>query len=271
MIIRSVIRAQRWTALSVAATLLLTACGSGFSGTDSDTAISDEQAAGGSATSLPVTTVPPATPPPAAPPPVSTAGQPAAVAPASLASPQALEQRLASLHFDVSPDGVMDDNTRQALIAFQKLSGLPRTGTSDPAVTNALATATVPAPLKPDGGPTRVEIDLGRQVLFLYTNGTLNKILPVSTGTGKRYCEEGKCGIATTPRGSYRIERRISGWRKSDLGRLYNPMYFTGGIAIHGFPSVPPTPASHGCVRIPMGSANTFPGLVPDGTPVFVV
>ncbi len=142
---------------------------------------------------------------------------------------QALEQRLAELRFDVSPDGVMDDNTRQAVIAFQKLNGLPRTGMATPDVTNALATARLPDPLKPDGGPTRVEIDLGRQVLFLYVNGTLNKVLPVSTGTGKRYCDEGKCGIATTPKGSFRIERRISGWRKSDLGRLYNPLYFNGG------------------------------------------
>ncbi|HSH61843.1 MAG TPA: L,D-transpeptidase family protein [Acidimicrobiales bacterium] len=268
--IRSTIRSRRWAALPVAATLLLTACGS-FLGTSEETYVSDEAAAGdGSTTTLPATT----TPPPRTPaPPAPTGAQPAlaAVSPASLASPQALEQRLADLRFDVKPDGVMDDNTGQALVAFQKLNGLPRTGKSDPAVVNALASATLPAPLKPDGEPTRVEIDLGRQVLFLYTNGSLSKVLPVSTGTGKRYCDEGKCGIATTPTGTFRVERRISGWRKSDLGRLYNPLYFKGGIAIHGFPSVPPTPASHGCVRIPMGSANSFPGLVADGTQVIVM
>ena len=203
-------------------------CGS-FLGTSEEAYISDEQAgAGGSPTTLPVT--PFTAPATTAPPPPTAGGQPAAaVSPASLASPQALEQRLAELRFDVSPDGVMDDNTRQAVIAFQKLNGLPRTGMATPDVTNALATARLPDPLKPDGGPTRVEIDLGRQVLFLYVNGTLNKVLPVSTGTGKRYCDEGKCGIATTPKGSFRIERRISGWRKSDLGRLYNPLYFNGG------------------------------------------
>ncbi|MDP8975207.1 MAG: L,D-transpeptidase family protein [Actinomycetota bacterium] len=269
--IKSAITSRRWVALPVAAALLLTGCGS-FLGTSGEDYVSDEAAAsGGSSTTLPVTTSPPL--PPAPTPPAPTAGQPAlaAVSPASLASPQALEQRLADLRFDVTPDGVMDDNTRQALIAFQKLSGLPRTGKSDPAVVDALASATLPSPLKPDGGPTRVEIDLGRQVLFLYLNGTLHKVLPISSGTGKRYCDEGKCGIATTPKGTFRIERRINGWRKSDLGRLYNPLYFTGGIAIHGFPSVPPTPASHGCVRIPMGSADAFPKLVTDGTPVFVI
>jgi lipoprotein-anchoring transpeptidase ErfK/SrfK len=33
-------------------------------------------------------------------------------------------------------------------------------------------------------------------------------------------------------------------------------MYFTGGYAVHGNPSVPPYPASHGCVRVPMWIAD---------------
>ncbi len=258
--------------LPVVAALLLSACGPTMFGTDTEGAVSDEQSSPASVTTRPTTTTTTPRPPTAVANPSATGTpDPAAVSPASLASPLALEQRLAALRFDVSPDGVLDDNSRQALIAFQKLSGLPRTGKPTPDVINALASARLPAPLMPGGGATRVEIDLVRQVLFLYTGGTLNKVLPVSTGTGKRYCDEGKCGIAVTPRGSYRVERRISGWRKSDLGRLYNPLYFNGGIAIHGFPSVPPRPASHGCVRIPMGSADSFPALVPDGTPVFVI
>ena len=32
-------------------------------------------------------------------------------------------------------------------------------------------------------------------------------------------------------------------------------MYFVGGYAIHGNPSVPSFPASHGCVRVPMWAA----------------
>ena len=38
----------------------------------------------------------------------------------------------------------------------------------------------------------------------------------------------------------------------SPLGTLFDPMYFTGGYAVHGNPIVPPYPASHGCVRVPM-------------------
>lgn len=251
--------------LGAVGAVLLTACGPTLFGTKSRAAPPP--------TTITVTTLPPPPPPRAAPSPTPSPSGPAlaAVAPASLASPIALEQRLATLRFDVVPDGALDDNTRHAIIAFQKLSGLPRTGKPTPDVLNALASAGLPAPVVPGGPPNRVEIDLSRQVIFLYLGGSLEKVLPTSTGSGKRYCEEGKCGIAVTPRGSFRVERRISGWRKSELGRLYNPLYFHGGIAIHGFPSVPTTPASHGCVRIPMGAANWFPRMVPDGTPVYVV
>ena len=38
---------------------------------------------------------------------------------------------------------------------------------------------------------------------------------------------------------------------ESSLGMLWRPIYFTGsGYAVHGSTSVPPWPASHGCVRV---------------------
>jgi lipoprotein-anchoring transpeptidase ErfK/SrfK len=78
------------------------------------------------------------------------------------------------------------------------------------------------------------------------------------------------CGDATTPRGNFEVQRRIPGWRESDLGQLYNPLYFTGGFAIHGAPSVPTGPASHGCVRITLSVAEWFPAVVEDGTKVYL-
>lgn len=228
-----------------------------------------------SSTTVPTTTTT-APPPPAPPPPVTTAiGQVPAqgLGPNDRAAQvQALEQRLTELRFDVGKlDDLYDGNTAYAVVAFQKVHGLPRTGRATPDVIERLGTAQLPPPLVPGGGSTRVEIQLSRQVLFLYQNDQLFRILPVSTGSGKRFCSEGRCRNAITPSGSFRVERRVSGWRKSALGRLYNPLYFVGGVAIHGFPSVPNTPASHGCVRIPMQSAGWFPSQVPDGTPVHVV
>ena len=183
----------------------------------------------------------------------------------------ALEQRLNALHYDPGAiDGVFDSSTAFAVVAFQKVTGMARTSRATDDVVAALQAATDPAPLVPGGGAARVEIDVGRQVLFLYLDNALWRVLPVSTGSGERYCVDGECARALTPAGSYRVFERQSGWQTSRLGRLYNPLYFNGGIAMHGSLSVPPYPASHGCVRIPMYEATWFPSKVPNGTPVYV-
>lgn len=185
---------------------------------------------------------------------------------------QALEQRLSDLHYDTgSIDGVFDSATGYAVMAFEKVSSMARTGRATDDVLAALSTATNPAPMLPGGGGSRVEVDLKRQVLFFYKDGALIRILPVSTGSGKKYCVDGSCAVAVTPGGSFRVGRKIRGERVSRLGVLYNPVYFNGGIAVHGAPSVPPYPASHGCVRIPMNSSVWFFDNTPVGTPVYVL
>ena len=183
-----------------------------------------------------------------------------------------LQERLVQLHYDPGTvDGHYGDTTALAVMAFQKVGGLGRTGVADPATLAALAGAIDPAPLVPDDAPTRVEVDMGRQVLLVWTDGRLVRILPVSTGSGKRYCENGNCGVAVTPLGEFRAERRIPGLHRSPLGILYNPVFFHQGFAIHGSPSMPPYPASHGCVRVPIHSSRWIYDHVPDGTPIHVI
>ena len=184
-----------------------------------------------------------------------------------------LEQRLAGLRYHVGPvDGTYDADTESGVMAYQKTTGMSRTGRATPDVISGVnSTTTPPPPLVPGGGSNRVEIDLTRQVLFLYKGDTLGAILPVSTGSGERFCSGGWCRNAVTNTGSFSVYRRAAGWETSPLGRLYNPLYFDGGIAIHGSLSVPPHPASHGCVRIPMSAAEWFPNEVPNGTPVHVL
>ena len=188
-----------------------------------------------------------------------------------------VERRLDLLRFDVGDvDGRFDGQTWQAVVAFQKLNQLPKSGRVTAGVRDALAKASVVGGLIPNGGLPRVEVDLGRQVLMLFDEYGLLRVLNISSGSEKKYCQVSKkteqevCGDARTPRGNYRIQRRIKGWRESDLGRLYNPLYFDGGFAIHGSPSVPAYPASHGCVRISMKSAEWFPAAVANGTPVYL-
>ncbi len=184
---------------------------------------------------------------------------------------RALEQRLSELRYDAGRvDGVFDATTGQAVLAFQKVTGMARSSRATPDVVSSVTRARPPAPMLASGGATRVEIDLKRQVLFLWSGGALARILPVSTGNGKRYCVQGDCATAVTPGGSYRVGQKIRGLRVSRLGKLYNPLYFNGGIAIHGASAVPAQPASHGCVRIPMSASLSFFDAVPSGTPVYV-
>jgi hypothetical protein len=109
---------------------------------------------------------------------------------------------------------------------------------------------------------------------LVWRDGNPVLITHVSTGSQVPYCEDTdagrNCGDAVTPEGTYQFGRRVEGWRIAPLGKLYNPVYFNGGIAVHGAPSVPNHPASHGCVRISMSIAEYFPSLVNTGDKVVV-
>lgn len=166
-------------------------------------------------------------------------------------------------------DGKWGEASRQGLIAFQKVEGRSRTGRLTPAEIAALGAASRPSPR--ERGPAHVEVDLTRQVLFVVDgNGTVTRILPVSTGNGKLFTLDNYTQPAVTPVGRFRVYRKLIGWRKSKLGLLYYPCYIVGGIAIHGNPSVPAQAASHGCIRIPMFAAEQFSEMSPIGTPVIV-
>jgi L,D-transpeptidase-like protein len=154
---------------------------------------------------------------------------------------------------------------RNALIAFQKYEGRKATGHLTRSEFEAIMNAS--APVARDAGYRHVEIDLDRQVLLLIDDdGAVKKVLPVSTGSNKHYREKGMSGLAYTPRGRFKIYAKIAGWRKSPLGMLYYPNYFSDGLAIHGNSSVPDTPASHGCIRIPNSAAIDLYRRLPIGT-----
>ncbi|MFF5204687.1 L,D-transpeptidase family protein [Streptosporangium sp. NPDC000396] len=168
--------------------------------------------------------------------------------------------------------------TQAALWAFQKVNGISPTSTVASRTWSALEAPRNPKVLVPNGKPTRVEVDLTKQVMVLYVGGQVKLISHISSGSGIPYCEtatwNGKtqrfCGNARTPTGDYKTTWRRSGWHKSYLGQLYNPIFFNGGIAFHGALSVPLAPASHGCVRLPMHVAGILPDLLGTGVPVHV-
>ena len=196
----------------------------------------------------------------------------------------AMERKLDLLkYFPGKVDGKFDSQTWQAVIAFQKFNGLKRNAQFDVATQERLFGATVPGGVIPNGGLPRVEVDINRQVALIFDEYGLSRVVAVSSGSNRSYCDNAKprdgetdfkpykvCGDARTPRGNFKVQRRIKGTRQSSLGTLVNPLYFNGGYAIHGSPSVPGYPASHGCVRVTNVTSNWMFDNVADDTPVYV-
>ena len=180
------------------------------------------------------------------------------------------KERLASLGYWVTN---AEDSFRQAVVAFQKVYELKRTGKLTFDELDLLRAAQSPAPKetkKLAEGKIRFEIDLRRQVLFVINHENLvTRVLTISSGNGKEFSSEGFERDAITPPGRFNVYNKIKGWKKSPLGMLYYPNYYLSGLAIHGSLFVPPYPDSHGCIRIPMFAAEEFYQMAEMGTEVF--
>ena len=78
---------------------------------------------------------------------------------------------------------------------------------------------------------------------------------------------------AHTPEGTFKVYREYTdGWESGQLGELYRPKYFKGGVAVHGAPQIPNRPVSHGCVRVSTSAMDWIwaSDLLPVGTRVVV-
>ncbi len=182
---------------------------------------------------------------------------------------KAAERRLSDLGYWTGPvDGVFDEASRSALIAFQKWEGRAVTSRLTREELEAMSNAVAPTPR--DGGYEHVEVDVDRQVLMLVGEDGTIRVLPVSTGSDKQFLDQGQTSVAYTPRGRFVVYDKSYGWENGDLGSVYYTNYISGGVAIHGFLTVPTAPASHGCIRIPMFAAREVSRLLPVGTIVLV-
>ena len=171
-----------------------------------------------------------------------------------------LGDQLRRLHYAAPYGATFDGRMLDAVYAFQKVQGLPRTGAVDARFWRVLAGARTPAP-RYASPANHLEVNKGRQVLYVVRGSRVALIAPISTA--------GLAGTFT-PVGRFSVYRKVGGFDPSPLGTLFDPLYFTGGYAIHGNPSVPPYPASHGCVRVPMWIAPHLYATVPYGQTVYV-
>jgi peptidoglycan hydrolase-like protein with peptidoglycan-binding domain len=184
----------------------------------------------------------------------------------------ALQNRLLALGYWLSAaDGRYGTTTSQAVMALQKVHGLPRTGVVDIRTEAVLRVAGRPAPRSPSG--YLIEVDLARQVLFVVRDGRVEWAINTSTGGGYEYSYGGQTFRAITPTGHFTVLRQIDGLRVGRLGSLWRPKYITNdGIALHGSGSVPSYPASHGCIRMTNAAIDWVwaNNVAPLGTAVFV-
>lgn len=160
--------------------------------------------------------------------------------------------------------------TEQAVTAFQKVEGLTADGVAGPATMAALAGAERPTT---SATGNLVEVDKGRQVLFVVRGGAVAWALNASTGTERPYQVDGRTELADTPPGHWTVDWAVDGTDVGALGALYRPRYFhEDGIAVHGYYSVPPYPASHGCVRVTEAAMDWLwaEKLMPLGSAVWV-
>jgi hypothetical protein len=175
-----------------------------------------------------------------------------------------LQQRLADLGY-LAPDGVdgvMGDQTRFAIIAFQKWRRSPADGVAGPETRAALERATRPVPIRRGPAGHRVEVLLDRQLTLAIDDNVVVRVMHMSSG---------KPGFAT-PTGSYSVFRKEArSWSVPYKVWLPWATYFIGGVAFHEYPDIPIVPASHGCVRTPRYDAKWLFDFTPIGTPVVVL
>ena len=166
-----------------------------------------------------------------------------------------LEQRLRDLHYALERvDGYYGEDTYDAVLAFQKVNWLDRTGSVDRAFWRKLQAVGIPSARYRSGN--HFEVDKTRQVMFEVRGGRVARAIQVSTGA-----------TGNTPLGVFHVYSKTPGFNSLSM---YYSMYFIGAFAIHGYPSVPAYPASHGCVRVPLWIAYSLYETHGYGTTVII-
>jgi hypothetical protein len=157
----------------------------------------------------------------------------------------------------VSVTGFYDGGTSRAVLAFRKVNGLGRNGYATRRVFSLVLRNRGAFRVRFPKAGRHVEFDWSRQVLALIDRGRARRVYHASSGK------------ASTPTvfGSFRFYRKEPG---TNSHGMVQSNYFIGGYAIHGYPSVPTYPASHGCIRVPIPNAYDIDRQISLGERIFV-
>ena len=168
-----------------------------------------------------------------------------------------LQRGLRRLGFAVPVTGSYGGGTSRAVLAFRKTNRLGRNGYAGKRVFSLVLRGRGAFRARYPRAGRHVEFDWSRQVLAMIDRGRARRVYHASSGK------------ASTPTvfGTFRFYRKEPG--TNSHGMLHSN-YFIGGYAIHGYPSVPNYPASHGCIRVPIPNAADINRQISLGETIFV-
>ncbi|HEY0366597.1 MAG TPA: murein L,D-transpeptidase, partial [Pyrinomonadaceae bacterium] len=141
---------------------------------------------------------------------ISASAQPSAQRPSlTRAQTREAERLLSDLgYWTGAVDSVFEPATRTALIAFQKWEGRAVTGRLTLAELEAIRNSSSPKAREP--GYTHVEVDIDRQVMLMVNTDDKVRVLPISSGSGKPFLDQGQESIAHTPRGRFVVYDKVA-------------------------------------------------------------
>lgn len=142
-------------------------------------------------------------------------------------------------HYYNTDNARYGSHTQRAVMAFRKVNGMARTFQATPDIFARLAAGKGGFAIAHPGAGKHVEVDISKQVMALADGGKAKYVFHVATGA------------AATPSdvGGFTFYRKDPGF--NSIGMYYS-IYYNRGEATHGYHSVPPYPASHGCIRNPI-------------------
>jgi hypothetical protein len=168
-----------------------------------------------------------------------------------------LQRGLHRLGYSVPVTGYYDWLTANAVNAFRKTNGMGRDGYALKTVYAKVLRGEGAYKLRYPKAGKHVEFDWSRQVLVLADKGKPFRTYHTSSGAP----------ATPTVFGTYRFYLKTPG--TNSVGMVHSS-YFIRGYAIHGYPSVPNYPASHGCLRVPIPNAASIFNWIDIGDPIFL-
>jgi hypothetical protein len=168
-----------------------------------------------------------------------------------------LQAGLRRLGYAVPVNGYYGAATSRAVLAYRKVNGMGRVGFASRRVYAKVFRRRGRFGLRYPRAGRHVEFDWSRQVLVLARRGRAYATYHASSGKPS----------TPTPFGTFRFYSKQ--WGVNSVGMVHSS-YFLGGYAIHGYPSVPTFPASHGCIRVPIPNSLQIARWIPNGMRIFI-